>query len=524
MNRLKKAFFSLPAIPIFFAASYVLTLFFNNIEELAFNRLISPLLTVIAFGVISYCFFLFLFKNKLKSNLFSSIFLILFFSYGEAFIFLQKIPLPLEKFRMSQDHIVFPLWILLLILAFIWVKKGPGKIVSINKFLGVVSFIVVIFPLLSIVHYEIFQRGHNQIRSPLSLPVAQKKDNFPDIYFILPEDYSSPSIFPETFKYTDTSFEDYLKKKGFYIATSSTSNYPKSFLSVTAAMNMEYLDYLSINKNSSDQTIVNPILEDNNVIQFLKKLKYNYYQVGSWWWPTHYNKNATENFNIQKQNHLNFNDFTYSLISSTMLNPVIEKLLPMEIIGESNEDKRLITLYQFNILPEVAKKKGPKFVFVHIIAPHGPYVFDKNCEFLSQEEADLRTTEVNYINQVACINIKLKEAIETILKSSPKPPVILLETDEGADFLSGKLDPEDSWKNADTKFLQTKFPILSAYYLPGVSTSSLYPDITQVNSFRVIFNLYFGTNFPLLPDKNYIFPDTDHLYEFTDVTDKIKNK
>lgn len=71
--------------------------------------------------------------------------------------------------------------------------------------------------------------------------------------------------------------------------------------------------------------------------------------------------------------------------------------------------------------------------------------------------------------------------------------------------------------------LKEKFPIIAAYYLPGVSKSELYPEITPVNSFRIIFNLYFHTNLSLLPDKNYIFPDANHLYNFQDVTDKVKN-
>ncbi len=45
--------------------------------------------------------------------------------------------------------------------------------------------------------------------------------------------------------------------------------------------------------------------------------------------------------------------------------------------------------------------------------------------------------------------------------------------------------------------------ILNAYYLPGDGSLSLYPGITPVNSFRVIFNSYFGTDYPILPDISY---------------------
>ena len=63
--------------------------------------------------------------------------------------------------------------------------------------------------------------------------------------------------------------------------------------------------------------------------------------------------------------------------------------------------------------------------------------------------------------------------------------------------------------------------ILNAYYLPDVGQSVLYPSITPVNTFRVIFNLYFNTNYELLPDKSYVHEDETHLYKFTEVNDKL---
>ena len=41
---------------------------------------------------------------------------------------------------------------------------------------------------------------------------------------------------------------------------------------------------------------------------------------------------------------------------------------------------------------------------------------------------------------------------------------------------------------------------LSAYYLPDGGEELLYPSITPVNTFRIVFNKYFGANYPLLED------------------------
>jgi hypothetical protein len=45
-----------------------------------------------------------------------------------------------------------------------------------------------------------------------------------------------------------------------------------------------------------------------------------------------------------------------------------------------------------------------------------------------------------------------------------------------------------------------------------------------VNSFRVIFDDYFDAGMPLLPDRNYIFRDLQHLQDFTDVTKIVRRE
>ena len=57
-----------------------------------------------------------------------------------------------------------------------------------------------------------------------------------------------------------------------------------------------------------------------------------------------------------------------------------------------------------------------------------------------------------------------------------------------------------------------KFLILNAYYLPGHSDIA-YPTISPVNTFRLIFNTYFGTDYELLPDTSYYSP-VPNIYDF----------
>ena len=65
--------------------------------------------------------------------------------------------------------------------------------------------------------------------------------------------------------------------------------------------------------------------------------------------------------------------------------------------------------------------------------------------------------------------------------------------------------------------------IFNAYLFPGVDKSVFYSSITPVNSFRLLFNSYFGTDYDILEDRAFVFEDYNHPFKFYDVTDKLRN-
>jgi hypothetical protein len=86
-------------------------------------------------------------------------------------------------------------------------------------------------------------------------------------------------------------------------------------------------------------------------------------------------------------------------------------------------------------------------------------------------------------------------------------------------------DEDIEWTTATLDELEMKFKLFTALYLPGIPESEvrrrIYPTFTPVNTFRLIFNLYFGGDFRLLPDRNYIFRDDDHPLDLIEVTDRL---
>ncbi len=68
-----------------------------------------------------------------------------------------------------------------------------------------------------------------------------------------------------------------------------------------------------------------------------------------------------------------------------------------------------------------------------------------------------------------------------------------------------------------------KFAILNAYYFPDQNYEALSEDITPVNTFRVIFNNYFDMDYELLENRSYSSSYSKSPYLFTDMTDQVSD-
>jgi hypothetical protein len=97
--------------------------------------------------------------------------------------------------------------------------------------------------------------------------------------------------------------------------------------------------------------------------------------------------------------------------------------------------------------------------------------------------------------------------------------VIILQADEGpypGDYYKNRDDYD--WNTAPPDVLQEKFGIQSAYYFPEPTKQPAYQGMSGVNSFRLVFNNYFGSELELLPDKSYIYERENRYYNYIDVT------
>jgi len=142
-------------------------------------------------------------------------------------------------------------------------------------------------------------------------------------------------------------------------------------------------------------------------------------------------------------------------------------------------------------LPNLDDIPAPRFVYVHFMLPHQPFLFDRNGGLVdSSFYRNWNYYEGNYVYTLKYIK-KLVTAI--MANADPaNPPVIILQSDHGARIRKDNLElkdfPQDMLRN-----------ILFAVYLPGKDTSTIPQDVNPVNTLPIVFNAYLGEDIPLQP-------------------------
>jgi hypothetical protein len=189
------------------------------------------------------------------------------------------------------------------------------------------------------------------------------------------------------------------------------------------------------------------------------------------------------------------------------------------------ETHRRIILHSFESLMEIPEIAEPKFVFVHIPAPHPPFVFDRagspltpsgrfNLNDANDFEGSRQEYQAGYIGQLEFVNAQMQVVIDAILERSSTPPIILIQADHGSGLLT-------DFSSAENTCIKERFSPFAAYYLPGVDPARIPPDLSTVNLFRMVFNEYFQADLPFLKNEQYYFRDTAYIYRLVNVTARV---
>jgi hypothetical protein len=481
--------------PLLFAIYPLLNLYITNIHLLKFSALVKPLILIMGVALILYLAANWLLKASTSAGILTTAIAVAILYYGAFYDLISNVRI-IGSIVQRHEYLL-PLWVILFgLVGALAVRK---RIVStqLNAYLNFLSAaiigVVLVPGVVSLVHsatsdlspeQTISNPGRSSLAQGRSLGARIELDSLPDVYYIILDGYGRADVLLDYFDFDNSAFINSLTSKGFYVASEGRSNYPHTFMSLASSLNMDYLD-VSLTEGLSYSERIGAMLrwiEDNYVIQEFNNRGYTTINFASGWEGTNSNELADIDFKFST-----INQFNSLFLNTTILRPIAPDYSQIE--------KRTIVLGTFDKLKDIAKIKGPTFAFAHVYVPHPPFIFDRKGNFPGYGEEELyfpwRPKEA-YTDQVYFVNQLVEDLIDSILDQSENPPIIVIQGDHG---------PDSSWLRS-----RERLPILNAYYLPEGGEEYLYPTITPVNTFRLIFDLYFGTGFGLLEDKSFLSP------------------
>ena len=492
---------SAPLYPCLLAAYPAVVLFSANLDSARLAQLLVPVIGAIALAGMVYLLARLVIKNSDRAAILTTVFLLLFFSYGHLFAYATRHLFKVAEVSgggtdtvlTSQRYLHLALsgcfiLILLLVARFQFVRRlRPAA--GVTSLMTVVSAVLISMPAARIV-WSSFTATTRAAVTESSGNTASSVQ--PDFFYIILDGYARDDVLLRHYNMDNTPFLEALRASGFVIPTKSRTNYWWTFLSIPSSLNMAYLNSLASDDElsaSSNRQVPYQMLRDNAVLHFLKPRGYKYIHVGSTWGGTLDNPYADIQLNCA---HGLFTVELHRVLFESSWLKVFEHSVASDLAE--------CALHSFSSLEEAAKIPGPKFVFAHIPLPHHPYLFDSRGNTLQNvtlsDQVDRQNLlwgdKTSYIEQLKFVNDRTMKTVIEIQRNSATPPVIVLQSDHGPDL------PD----LPDEERARARLRNFTALHLPNASME-LPEVVSPVNIWRMIFNEYFDANMRLLNNRSY---------------------
>ncbi len=514
--------------PILFAIYPILELYFNLQPTVQFSHALRVLILAPLFALALMFALKWFFKDWDRAAFLTSLILFLLLYYGILYRVGWK--LRIGNLRLGKHIFLFPAWAAaLFFIGSRWTWKQLRDHKMVTKFLNFASAVAVVMSLSRFALNRITHKpADTQSLASSTIPQQEtdveleSEKGLPDIYYLIVDGYGRADLLQEMYDFDNVEFLDYLDAQGFYVAEQAQSNYIQTALAMASTLNYEYLDPGYFTPDVLDRKPLDYLIKNNKVRRLLEQQGYRLVTT-----DTGYVYTLLDDADIfimpEHAKTPVINAFEGVVIMSSAAVLLVDAgLVDVPVIGYQAHRDRVE--YAFSLLSQIPEFEGPKFAFFHIIIPHPPFVFDEEGNKVSPGVPYSGGGDgglylgfpdqyiEGYRRQVAYTNKLLKRAVDDILAKSATPPIIIIQGDHGPGALL-------SWGAIDETCIRERVSILNAYYFPDGDYDALYPSISPVNSFRVIFDTYFGTDLGLLEDHTYYSP-WDRLYDFVEVGER----
>ena len=501
-----------PFYPILMGIYPVIYLWMVNFNRV--NAFVVPrsLLTSLMIASIAFILALIILRRLQKAGLISGIFLLLFYSYGHVFRLVDNASI--DGILIGRHRYMLILWFILFAVGAFFVLRSKSKLFRLTRILNVILVILLAVPLLQIGLRSLQSLKHTPKIASAAPPPSNETISLPgpDVYYIVLDSYSRDDVLKEKYNLDNGDFIAQLESLGFTVPKCTHSNYDNTIMSISSALNMNYIDQLGFSydqfiSQNTNEALLAPQVRNSAVQEKFTSAGYKIITFSSLYaFISIPDSDLIYNFEettlpSERLETLNFqNLFLETTLARVLvewadthpeqimkISPVLLQILaPKDSLFTTRNYKQYQqNIFDFETLEKIPELPGKKFVYAHLFTTHQPFTFNRDgsfrTTFLDSKEA--------YIDQIVATNRYMLKVVKTILEKSSTPPVIILQSDHNYTVF---VEPED------------KFKILNVYYLPDNGNVKINADITPVNTFRLVFNQLFGDAYPLLNDSSFL--------------------
>jgi hypothetical protein len=353
-----------------------------------------------------------------------------------------------------------------------------------------------------------FGNSHEQEIARLGPKDPRRKSN---VYYFILDGYNRNDVLKEYFGFDNAEFSSKLGKLGFFHASRSSANYPFTLLSVPAAMKMEYFfeegeieNWIGL-QNSLARMMA--LTDPERVPAFAEFKRRGYETIYAH--HTGERVSSLRKYPIVGDRDGGVSELNFELIKLT---PALELLGTFGLALERLKYRFLQN--PLTVLDQLPAVDRPFFFLIHILSPHPPFTYEADCtprrqiaHIFSPEDLQRQRAaradegfEDLYLNQVRCLNARMIEAVERIIRQDPGA-VIVIHSDHGY----GKvLRSRVLHAMGDGERKRARFGIQAYLRLPGIDRSWLYDSISPVNMVRLVLAYLDGDQAPrYLPDRSF---------------------
>jgi hypothetical protein len=422
-----------------------------------------------------------------------------------------RIAAVVERSTGVSHPVLLPLWAAATV-ALIWpLSRRPALLERAERFLTLTGGILVGWFIVSIGVAE--YRSARTLRQstlvrrlaePVTTQTGAKVRLKRDIYLIVLDEYANPEVTGRLFGFDNRAFVDSLRRLGFVIPAVH-SNYLHTFLSLPSLLNAAHVAGLSdeLGRGSIDRTVPDYLVRHNRTVRFLKSQGYRFVFFPSLAWEaTRHSPEADLQFRAWEGM-----DPALELTRSGLRQVLVKtSLLRLFEWGEPRVVRRHVTR-TFAAIARTPALREPVFTFAHVLKPHSPYVFDRNCRPASPRPGGNRSKQegASYVEQVQCVNHLVLVLVTTLLRTSEVPPVILLQSDHGSKTLL--FDKAEDGRQIALAAAKERLGAFGAYYLPDRGSRVFGDSVTVVNVMGHVLRYYLGAALPREREDMYLSGD-----------------